>query len=931
MSYKKKLYLCRQEYYIYCIMRKNITLIMLLLLNVILMQAAPITQNEALRKAAEFVIGKSGNNARSMVKGADNLSSVSATLTIAESRDAYYAINLPDNGGYVIVSGDDNMPAVLGYSESGSYDASKLPVNMRSWLDGYVEQYAYLQSHSNVKPASLTAVTGTPILPMLDTHWSQNTPFNDLCPTVKVMDEQTGEEKEERTVTGCVATAMAQIMYYHQWPRKTKQAIPAYTTKTRSILIPERGVTTIDWDNMTVSSMATLMSLCGSSVEMDYNLGDEGGSSSNQAAVVQALVKYFDYKDEGLAYEVSKNYSTDVWNQKIYDELQNGRPVIYGGEGTGGHGFIIDGYSGSDYFHVNWGWGGLYDGYFLLNALNPNGYSFNFNQTAIVGIEGKAGSVDRKYAYAMLEDNILTFYYDNKRSEKTGVRCDLAKNMNDGWGNQKKDEDIRKVVFDPSFAGYNLLTSTSWWFYNCTNLTEIEHLENLNTDNVTDMRGMFAMCESLTSLDLSNFKTDNVTDMYAMFYDCPSLQTIYVKENWNMDKVTDSELMFNYCLSLVGGEGTKYNGNYEDNTYARIDQGKDLPGYFTLKIPAPEGLDIIEANFPDENFRTWLLSQEYGADGVLTDEELENITSINVSNKNIQSLKGIEFFTALTELVCDNNQLTFLDLSQNLALETLSCYNNQLTMLNVAQNEALKTLSCYNNQMTALDVTHNVALEMLSCYNNQLTTIDLSYNTALVGLSCYNNKITQLDVSQNVALTMLYIYQNQIYGEAMDSLVNSLPVVENGMMRVVYNENEENVMTSAQVAAAKEKGWIPYYWDGSLPWKEYAGELETCATPTIDFVDGKLIFSCETEEVKYVYNIALSSEIESESSETDLPTTYIVSAYAKKEGYKNSEIATKEIEITTGGAGGIKGDVNEDGIVNGTDIQEVINIIVASD
>jgi hypothetical protein len=368
--------------------------------------------------------------------------------------------------------------------------------------------------------------------------------------------------------------------------------------------------------------------------------------------------------------------------------------------------------------------------------------------------------------------------------------------------------------------------------------------------------------------------------------------------------------MFANCLSLVGQEGTKYDYVHYGIDYARIDQGKDLPGYFTLKYPAPEGLDINETNFPDENFRSWLLSQEYGGDGVLTDEEIENITSLAIGNKNIQSLKGIEFFTALTELVCDNNQLTFLDVSQILALETLSCYNNQ---------------------MTALDVTHNVALEMLSCYNNQLTTIDLSYNTALVGLSCYNNKITQLDVSQNVALTMLYIYQNQIYGEAMDSLVNSLPVVENGMMRVVYNENEENVMTSAQVAAAKEKGWIPYYWDGSLPWKEYAGELETCAIPTIDFVDGKLIFSCETEEVKYVYSIALSSEIESESSETDLPTTYIVSAYAKKEGYKNSEIATKEIEITTGGAGGIKGDVNEDGIVNGTDIQEVINIIVASD
>ena len=906
---------------------------MLLLLNVILMQAAPITQSEALRKAAEFVIGGNGNNARSMIRGGDNLSSVSATLTIAEGCDAYYAFNLPDNGGYVIVSGDDSMPAVLGYSESGSYDADKLPVNMRSWLAGYAEQYAYLQSHRNVKPASLTAVTGSPILPMLDTHWDQVAPYNNLCPTVKVKDEETGEERGVRTVTGCVATSMAQIMYYHQWPRKTKQAIPAYTTKTLSILIPERGVTTIDWDNMTVSSMATLMTLCGSAVEMDYNISDNGGSSASQYSIVQALVKYFDFKEEGMTYELSKNYSTDVWNQKIYDELQNGRPVIYGGEGTGGHGFIIDGYSGSDYFHVNWGWGGSYDGYFLLNALNPEGFNFNYNQTAIIGIEGKAGTVDRKYAYAMLEDNVLTFYYDNKRSEKTGIRCDLTKNWTNSWGGQKKDEDIRKVVFDPSFANYKLLTSTAGWFYNCTNLTEIEHLDYLNTENITSMYAMFAECGGLTSLDLSNFKTDNVTNIDLMLYNCTALQTIYVTGNWNMDKVTDSEYMFANCLSLVGQEGTKYDYVHYGIDYARVDQGKDLPGYFTLKYPAPEGLDINETNFPDENFRSWLLSQEYGGDGVLTDEEIENITSMAVGNKNIQSLKGIEFFTALTELVCDNNQLTFLDVSQNLALETLSCYNNQLTMLNVTQNAALKTLSCYNNQLTALDVTHNVALEMLSCYNNQLTAIDLSYNTALIGLSCYNNKFTQLNVSQNTALTMLYIYQNKIYGEAMDSLVKSLPVVENGIMRVVYNENEENIMTSAQVTAAKEKGWIPYYWDGSLPWKEYVGELEACATPTIDYVDGKLVFSCETEEVKYVYYITMTSEMESETSDTDLPTKYTVSAYAKKEGYKNSEIATKEIEVTPGGGGGtgIKGDVNEDGIVNGTDIQEVINIIVSSD
>jgi hypothetical protein len=137
-----------------------------------------------------------------MVRGADNISSVSSTLTIAESRDAFYAFNLPDKGGYVIVSGDDKMPAVLGYAESGSYDAANMPVNMRAWLDGYAEQYAFLQTHSNAKSASLTAVTGSPILPLLDVHWAQGAPFNALCPMLE----------DERTVAGCVATAMAQVM-----------------------------------------------------------------------------------------------------------------------------------------------------------------------------------------------------------------------------------------------------------------------------------------------------------------------------------------------------------------------------------------------------------------------------------------------------------------------------------------------------------------------------------------------------------------------------------------------------------------------------------------------------------------------------------------------------------------------------------------------
>ena len=259
-------------------------------------------------------------------------------------------------------------------------------------------------------------------------------------------------------------------------------------------------------------------------------------------------------------------------------------------------------------------------------------------------------------------------------------------------------------------------------------------------------------------------------------------------------------------------------------------------------------VEINETNFPDASFRNYLLSQDYGSDGKLTDEEIAGVTSINVSGTyfspgTISSLKGIEFFTALedlrcsdnqlnsldvsgctalTTLFCYNNQLTSLDVSKNTALTWLQCDNNQLTSLDVSKNTALTELECYSNQLTSLDVSKNTALEILWCYNNQLTSLDLSKNTALKYLSCGGNQLTSLDVSKNTVLTRLYCYQNRIKGAAMDALVASLPTVSNYTMRVVYYENEQNVMTTTQVTAAKAKGWIPRYYDGNT-WVEYAG------------------------------------------------------------------------------------------------------------
>lgn len=226
-----------------------------------------------------------------------------------------------------------------------------------------------------------------------------------------------------------------------------------------------------------------------------------------------------------------------------------------------------------------------------------------------------------------------------------------------------------------------------------------------------------------------------------------------------------------------------WNSNlYTWEDYAGVEPTPTPP---TPPTPSGESIDINdETTFPDIRFRNFLKSQPYGSDEILTAEEIASITSMNMIGRYIESIKGIENFTALA------------------------------------------ILSCGSNKLTEIDVSKNVALTSLSCSDNQLTYLDLSKNAALTGLDCSMNLLTALDVSGCPLLTSLSCNQNQIKDTAMDSLVQSLPVTSNGNMRVYYTTwtwKEQNVMTTVQVAAAKAKGWTPLWMDPSSGWVEYAG------------------------------------------------------------------------------------------------------------
>jgi len=248
---------------------------------------------------------------------------------------------------------------------------------------------------------------------------------------------------------------------------------------------------------------------------------------------------------------------------------------------------------------------------------------------------------------------------------------------------------------------------------------------------------------------LSSNMTDDITNLFS-------------KYEWTL---TNSDVQKLYDLWDKKTEKT-----YHLSTTMKFADSKNLFSdvYVVATVdvtfkPYASGIAVNATNFPDEAFRNWVLQNVSGADdGILTDAEIAEVKTISCHIKGILSLQGIEHFTALTQLYCNNNRLTSLDVSKNTALTHLHCNSNKLTSLDVSKNTALTSLDCSNNQLTSLDVSKNTALTNLWCLSNQLTNLDVSKNIALTFLACYSNQLTTLDVSKNTALTFLSCSENQL-------------------------------------------------------------------------------------------------------------------------------------------------------------------------
>ena len=374
-----------------------------------ILYALPVTEEKAKQVALEF-LNYYTPSTRSTNMDVELLWTDKESKTRFDASDdvCLYVFGKKGEGKFVIIAGEDTTYPILGYSteeEFMSEDTVELPNNIMAWLDDYKRQIQWLRENKvtatseiqnawdSLQKSEVMHNQTTDEVFFETARWDQPAPYNNKCPSIN----------NKRAPAGCVATAMGILMYYYKYPEAGKGAFE-YTTITHKLKLSASFSEPIEWDNLletykrgsynSVQSAAVsqLLYNCGVMAEMDY---DQNSSGAVTMKGIKGLIDYM-YYDKGVVYCSRDWYWSSEWTQMMKNELNENRPVIYGGRTANneGHAFILDGYNSAGYFHVNWGWSGSANGYFLLSALDPDSHgtgggsgAFNYGQSAFLGVQ----------------------------------------------------------------------------------------------------------------------------------------------------------------------------------------------------------------------------------------------------------------------------------------------------------------------------------------------------------------------------------------------------------------------------------------------------------------------------------------------------------------------------------------------------------------
>jgi hypothetical protein len=388
----------------------------------------------------------------------------------------YYVFNI-NNSGFIMIAADDACYPVLGYSFESTYSPENIPDVVSYWFNKYKDEISFVIS-GNLQPDNYITTTwekysvselllpdspGTvmDVAPLISTLWNQDFPYNAMCPK----DDGAGGSYNGRVPVGCVATSMVQIMYYWRYPN---------TGQGQHCIFPQPGAygpqcadfgnTTYDWNGMSNQPTkecdpAALVSYqAGVAVDMHYA---PSGSGAYMTKVPPAMRNYFKYANS--VYYMDRSSSLSTWQTTLRGDLDAKRPLIYSGSGPdGGHAWVCDGYQGSDQFHMNWGWGGSYNGYFTLNSLNPGGSTFNNGQGAVLSIQPDASQYP---TYCTGNTNVSTYDFGTIE-DGSGPLADYQNSANCSWL-IAPDDSISTITLN--FERFNLATGDEVKIYDGAN------------------------------------------------------------------------------------------------------------------------------------------------------------------------------------------------------------------------------------------------------------------------------------------------------------------------------------------------------------------------------------------------------------------------------------------------------------------------------
>lgn len=698
-------------------MKKSVLSFLCLVLCVLMAQAGPVDKQQAQQQAQAF-FAKKGKTLKKVSKP------YKAPRKAAATDEAYYYVfNSEGNNGFVIVSGDDRTAPVFGYSDTGSFDENNIPENMQAWLAGYVDEIKALgtdESAANSKrlsaPKKAEAVK-RPVAPLLTTLWNQNSPYNDNCPLY---------DGTNKSATGCVATAMAQVMYYYraQSVSALTAEIPAYISPKNNLSIPaDPANSPIDWANMTdkyssssttaqKAAVAALMAYCGHSVQMNY--GESSGAYSSD--IPAALETYFGYATGGK-YLNRSSYTLQEWEKMVYEELLAARPLLYGGQSSGGgHAFVIDGYDGDGLFHFNWGWGGSSNGYFLLQVANPGNNSgigasstsdgYARSQNAIFGVnpssaEGAIPDTPTTNFGSVSGNTISTSYwnYSNKP---------LTFNMGIGYVDENGE-------LQPIFRGTNTYTIEAPSGGSVKGRTGTFNINANTFSNKSLPAGTYIlkpMCKMNGSSDWIETIPKNANEYVIAVYDGTNV-TLTLHKNTPQLSVTAFEypkgtgigdIAVNATIENTGDEFLNYLYLFASKTTSK---GSPVNGYATIE-PSTSTSVQFTYNFTSEGtYNLW----------VATDQKGENV--IGQTQVQISGTKPADNVTGKGYTLKNRNGSTIYGShiagTVSLKNEGTIAYDDEIIIYLFKYNPNTGKYSSYKNQSVHLSLavgeTKNVAFD----------------------------------------------------------------------------------------------------------------------------------------------------------------------------------------------------------------------------